>query len=77
METEMKLDEKKLKTIIAESLKKVLSEGMTTDNPNLEKWLYLQERIGAESMLECIFNWSSSSQIEEWLQWFEDEGYLD
>lgn len=73
----MKLDEKKLKTIIAESLKKVLSEGMTTDNPNLEKWLYLQERIGAESMLECIFNWSSSSQIEEWLQWFEDEGYLD
>lgn len=73
----MKLDEKKLKTIIAESLKKVLNEGMTTDNPNLEKWLYLQERIGAESMLECIFNWSSSSQIEEWLQWFEDEGYLN
>ena len=77
METEMKLDEKKLKTIIAESLKKVLSEGMTTDNPNLEKWMYLQERVGAESMLECIFNWSSSSQIEEWLQWFEDEGYFD
>ena len=73
----MKLDEKKLKTIIAESLKKVLSEGMTTDNPNLEKWMYLQERVGAESMLECIFNWSSSSQIEEWLQWFEDEGYFD
>ena len=77
METEMKLDEKKLKTIIAESLKKVLSEGMTTDNPNLDKWMYLQERVGAESMLECIFNWSSSSQIEEWLQWFEDEGYFD
>ena len=35
---EKKLNEKSLRTIIAESLKKVLNEGMTVDNPALEKW---------------------------------------
>ena len=74
---EKKLNEKSLRAIIAESLKKVLNEGMTVDNPALEKWEYLEDTVGAERMLDCIFQWSSSSQIEEWIQWFEEEGYLD
>ena len=74
---EKKLNEKSLRAIIAESLKKVLNEGMTVDNPALEKWEYLKDTVGAERMLDCIFQWSDSSQIAEWIQWFEEEGYLD
>lgn len=74
---EKKLNEKSLRAIIAESLKKVLNEGMTVDNQALEKWKYLEDTVGAEIMLDCIFQWSDSSQIEEWIQWFKEEGYLD
>ena len=74
---EKKLNEKSLRAIIAESLKKVLNEGMTVDNLALEKWEYLKDKVGAEIMLDCIFQWSDSSQIEEWIQWFEEEDYLD
>lgn len=73
----MKINEKGLKSIIAESLKKVLNEGMLSDNPAFEKWEYLQDKVGAEKMLDCIFQWSSVEQIEKWIEWFEEEGYLD
>ena len=73
----MKINEKRLKSIIAESLKKVLNEGMLSDNPAFEKWEYLKDMVGAEKMLDCIFQWSSSDQIEKWIEWFDEEGYLD
>ena len=73
----MKINEKRLKSIIAESLKKVLNEGMLSDNPAFEKWEYLEDMVGAEKMLDCIFRWSSVEQIEKWIEWFEKEGYFD
>lgn len=73
----MKINEKRLKSIIAESLKKVLNEGMLSDNPAFEKWKYLEDMVGAEKMLDCIFRWSSVEQIEQWIEWFEEEGYFD
>ena len=73
----MKINEKGLKSIIAESLKKVLNEGMLSDNPAFEKWEYLEDMVGAEQMLDCIFRWSSAEQIEQWIEWFEEEGYFD
>lgn len=73
----MKINEKRLKSIIAESLKKVLNEGMLSDNPAFEKWEYLEDMVGAEKMLDCIFRWSSAEQIEQWIEWFEEEGYFD
>lgn len=73
----MKINEKRLKSIIAESLKKVLNEGMLSDNPAFEKWEYLEDMVGAEKMIDCIFRWSSAEQIEQWIEWFEEEGYFD
>ena len=73
----MKINEKGLKSIIAESLKKVLNEGMLSDNPAFEKWEYLEDMVGAEKMLDCIFRWSSAEQIEKWIEWFEEEGYFE
>ena len=28
-------------------------------------------------MLECLFQWASSDQIEKWLEWFDEEGYFE
>lgn len=59
------------------SQKKRIQEGMTTDNPAYEKWDYLIENYGAEKILEQIFLWTSSSKLEEYIQWFEQEGYFE
>ena len=73
----MIINEKGLKSIIAESLKKILNEGMLSDNPAFEKWEYLEDMVGAEKMLDCIFQWSSSDQLEKWIDWCEEEGYFE
>lgn len=70
-----KINESKLKQIIRESIVKALNEG-TSDEVTIDKWYQVQEAIGAEQMLDCIFNWSSSDQIDQWLQWFEDEEWI-
>lgn len=70
-----KINESNLKQIIRESIVKVLNEG-TTDEVAIDKWFMIQEAIGPQQMLDCIFNWSSSDQIEQWLQWFEDEEWI-
>jgi hypothetical protein len=72
----IKLDESKLQQIVAESVKKVLKEG-TTDQNIYNIWDDLLMNVGAEAMLNCIYNWSSSDQIEQWIKWFEEEGYID
>lgn len=70
-----KISEKQLNKLIKESIIKVLNEG-TSDNETIDKWYQVQEAIGAQQMLDCVFNWSSSDQIEQWLQWFEDEEWI-
>lgn len=62
--------------MIREAVTKTLNEG-TTDATAYERWDYIKEMAGCEQMLDCIFSWSSSDQIEEFLEWFKDEGYLD
>lgn len=69
------IKEGQLRQLIKESIIRVLNED-TTDNEAVDKWYQVQEAIGAQQMLECIFNWSSSDQIEQWLQWFEDEEWI-
>ena len=81
----VKLNENTLKVLIAESLKRVLKEGMTTDNPVYDKWYEAKDLLGAEEMLNAIWNYLDSSQIEqiiEWLDqdyelWDEDEEEID
>jgi len=72
----IKLNENQLKRVIAEATKRILREG-TSFNDNIEKWQYLKETAGEEQMLECLFQWASSDQIEQWLEWFEEEGYFE
>lgn len=72
----IKLTESDLKRVISESVKKVLREEATNTNI-YDIWDDLLMNVGAETMLNCIYQWSSSDQIEEWIEWFKEEGYID
>lgn len=69
----VKLNEAQLKKMIAESVKRVLKEGMTPDNPNYEKWETIKEQLGAEQMLLDIFNYLDSSELEQIIEWFDQD----
>jgi hypothetical protein len=43
---------------------------------NEELWKKLEMTIGAETMLDCIYAWASADEIEQWIKWFEEEGYF-
>lgn len=68
----MKIKRSQLK----EMVKSILKEG-TTDMSTIDKWNRLLDEVGSDTMLDCVFNWSSSDQIEQWIEWFEEEGYID
>lgn len=71
------ITESQLKAIIKGMVKKSINEGMSADNPDNEAWMELEDSIGAQEMLDCIFQWSSSDQIHQWIEWFREEGYFD
>lgn len=75
MKQTIRLNENDLHKIIAESVKRVLKEG-TSDVEVQEKWNWILDNFGAEQMLDCIYAWSSSDQLEQYIKWFESEDYL-
>lgn len=70
-----KIKEDKLRQLIKESIISVLNEG-TMDNEIVDKWYQVQEAIGSQQMLDCIFQWVDEDTISQWLQWFEDEEWI-
>ncbi len=72
----LKINESQLMNIIAEATKRILKEG-TIDPIILEKWDYLIEMVGPEQMLSSIYEWNSSDTIEQWIEWFDEEGYFE
>lgn len=71
-----KLNLKELQYIVTESVKKILKEGMTTDNPMFDKWFEAKEMLGAEKMLDIIWNYLDSSQIESIIEGLEQDYQL-
>jgi len=69
------IKESQLKQLIKESIINALNEG-TTDNEILDKWNQVEETIGAQQMLDCIFQWVDEDTINQWLQWFENEEWV-
>lgn len=72
----IKINESQLMNIIAEATKRILKEG-TTDPIIQEKWDYLIEVVGPEQMLSSLYAWNSSNMIEQWIDWFDEEGYFE
>ena len=64
-----------LKSIVRNSVKRVLNEGST--NQNLyNQWLDIQETIGAEQFLDCIWNWLSDTDLEAIVSYAIQDGYI-
>jgi hypothetical protein len=68
----MKINEKQLRKLIQESITNILKEGST--NPSdYDRWDNIKETIGADQMLDAIFNAMDVSEIEEMLEFLERE----
>lgn len=70
---QIRLSEARLHQIIKENIKKVLKEGMTSDNPAFDKWEQIKETLGAETMVDNIFQYLDSSTLEQLVEWFNQD----
>ena len=68
-----KLNEKQLRKVVAECVKRALKEGMTADNPNFSKWDEAKEALGAETMLDAIFQYLDAGKLEQILEWLNQD----
>lgn len=65
----VKLDENSLKQIVAESVKKILSEG-STDQKLYNRWLDIEEILGSETMLAWIWNYLDTDTLARMVEDF-------
>jgi len=62
----VKLTEQDLKKIVRNSVKRILKEG-SSESAIYNQWMEVQEQMGAEQMLNELYNWLNSDQIAEFL----------
>ena len=63
----IRLTEGDLHRIVKESVNKIIKEG-TTDRDVQSMWDEAQEMMGAESMLEALYDYLDSDTIEDFVQ---------
>ena len=66
------MNNNRLRQIIRESIYKAINEGTTSDD-TFEKWELLKEQVGCEQMVSDIFNYLSSDQLEQLIEWFDQD----
>ena len=57
-----RINESRLRSIVRNSVKRVLNEG-SPDQNLYNQWLDIQESVGAERFLDCIWNWLSEDDL--------------
>lgn len=67
---QVSLKESDIKRIIRESISKVITEG-STSTEDCGKWQKLQEAVGAEKMVDELYNFLNEDQIKEFIEWME------
>ena len=72
MKKTIRLTESDLKHIIRKSVNKLLKEG-TTSTVAMEKWDELKEQVGCEQMVNDIFNYLNCDQIDQLIEWFNQD----
>lgn len=70
------INETQLRKIVRQSVNKILKEG-TTNQAVYNKWLDIEEEIGAESMLDYIWNCLNAEKLEEIVNYIWKEEDLD
>lgn len=76
MKRRIRLTEGQLRNIIRSNVKRALNEG-STDNSLYNKWLDIIENVGAEAFLDNIWNWLSSDQLEQIVEYAAQDGLID
>ena len=66
------MNNNRIQQIIRESIYKAINEG-TTDDDTIQKWEILKEQLGCEQMVSDIFNYLSSDQLEQLIEWFDQD----
>lgn len=66
------MNQNRIKQIVRESLYRAINEGTTSDD-TFEKWELLKEVVGCEQMVSDIFNYLSSDQLEQLVEWFNQD----
>lgn len=66
------MNKDKIQQIIRECIYKTINEGTTFDDTT-QKWELLKEQVGCEQMVEDIFNYLSSDQLDQLVEWFNQD----
>lgn len=66
------MNKNKIQQIIRECIYKAINEG-TTFEDTIQKWEMLKEQVGCEQMVEDIFNYLSSDQLDQLVEWFNQD----
>lgn len=66
------MNKNKIQQIIRECIYKTINEG-TTFEDTIQKWEMLKEQVGCEQMVEDIFNYLNSDQLDQLVEWFNQD----
>lgn len=72
MKRRIRLTEGDLHRIIRKQVKRALNEGSASQEV-YNKWLDIQENIGSDRMIDDIWNYLSSSQLEQLIEYFNQD----
>lgn len=66
------MNNNRIQQIIRECIYKAINEGTSFDD-TIQKWELLKEQLGCEQMVSEIFNYLSSDQLEQLVEWFNQD----
>ena len=72
MKKKIRLTESQLNRVIRKSIKKALNEG-SYNTEVYRKWLDIKDAIGADAMLDEIWNITNADELEEIVNYFARE----
>ena len=72
MRRQRRISESVINRAINNSMRRMVNEG-TTDSDVIDKWQEVKDSIGASQMVNDIFKYLSSDQIEEILGYFNED----
>ena len=75
MRRQRRISESVINRAINNSMRRMVNEG-TTDSDVIDKWQEVKDIIGESQMVNDIFNYLSSDQIEKILGWFNEDYQL-
>ena len=72
MKQTIKLRESELKRMITESVRRIINEEIADDDI-YQRWEELKEEIGCEQMVDDISHYLSSDQLEQLIEYFNED----